>query len=265
MAMSSRPARRSTSGTPSGSVTRAKGYKAGGAIINGRTEPQGALAGGICSCSTTLFNAVLRGGYEMGARRNHYYYIDRYPLGLDATVFISASGSKQTVSFTNDTDYPILLRGYGYRDGSAGYVKFEVYSVPTRSQGLVQQADRPQRPPRDRYGPVHLEPGARSPGAHRVPGRWQAGDRHPDRPRSQRQRGPPGHVLLQLRADHRYHARRPLTRQSAGPPRRRSRSRIAHPGPDAVDGPGAAVADRPRRPWAMASASVALTPNRRSA
>ncbi len=113
-----------------GPVTRAKGYKAGGAIINGRTEPQGALAGGICSCSTTLFNAALRAGYEMGARRNHYYYIDRYPLGLDATVFISASGSKQTMSFTNDTDYPVLIRGYQIRDGGAGYVKFELYSVP---------------------------------------------------------------------------------------------------------------------------------------
>ena len=113
-----------------GPVTREKGYKDGGAIINGRTEPQGALAGGICSCSTTLFNAALRAGYEMGARRNHYYYIDRYPLGLDATVFISASGSKQTMSFTNDTDYPILIRGSGWREGSAGYVKFELYSVP---------------------------------------------------------------------------------------------------------------------------------------
>ncbi|MEO5885051.1 MAG: VanW family protein, partial [Candidatus Limnocylindrales bacterium] len=114
-----------------GPVTRAKGYKDGGAIINGRTEPQGALAGGICSCSTTLFNAALRAGYEMGARRNHYYYIDRYPLGLDATVFISASGSRQTMSFTNDTDFPVLIRGYGYRKGNAGYVRFEIYSVPT--------------------------------------------------------------------------------------------------------------------------------------
>jgi vancomycin resistance protein YoaR len=113
-----------------GPVTRAKGYRSGGAIINGRTEPQGALAGGICSCSTTPFNAALRAGYEMGARRNHYYYIDRYPLGLDATVFISASGAKQSMSFTNDTDYPVLIRGYGYRKGSAGYVKFEIYSVP---------------------------------------------------------------------------------------------------------------------------------------
>jgi vancomycin resistance protein YoaR len=114
-----------------GPVSRAKGFKSGGAIINGKTEPQGALAGGICSCSTTLFNAALRAGYEMGARRNHYYYIDRYPLGLDATVFISASGSKQTVSFTNDTDYPVLIRGYGFRSGGTGYVRFEIYSVPT--------------------------------------------------------------------------------------------------------------------------------------
>jgi vancomycin resistance protein YoaR len=113
-----------------GPVTRAKGYRSGGAIINGRTEPQGALAGGICSCSTTLFNAAARAGYEMGARRNHYYYIDRYPVGLDATVFISASGSKQTMSFTNDTDYPLLIRGMGWRNGGSGYVKFEIYSVP---------------------------------------------------------------------------------------------------------------------------------------
>jgi vancomycin resistance protein YoaR len=114
-----------------GPVTRERGYRDGGAIINGKTEPQGALAGGICSTSTTLFNAALRAGFEMGARRNHFYYIDRYPLGLDATVFISASGAVQTVSWTNDTDYPVLIRGYKIRKGTRGYVKFELYSVPS--------------------------------------------------------------------------------------------------------------------------------------
>jgi vancomycin resistance protein YoaR len=113
-----------------GPVTRERGYVDGGAIINGRTEPQGALAGGICSTSTTLFNAALRAGLEMGARRNHYYYIDRYPLGLDATVFQSSSGSVQTMSFRNDTDYPILIRGTGWSVGSKGYVKFALWSVP---------------------------------------------------------------------------------------------------------------------------------------
>jgi vancomycin resistance protein YoaR len=114
-----------------GPVTRERGYKDGGAIINGKTEPQGALAGGICSCSTTLFNAALRAGLEMGARRNHYYYIDRYPLGLDATVFQSSSGSVQTMSFRNDTASPILIRGTGWRVGTKGYVKFVLWSVPT--------------------------------------------------------------------------------------------------------------------------------------
>jgi vancomycin resistance protein YoaR len=114
-----------------GPVTRARGYRDGGAIINGKTEPQGALAGGICSTSTTLFNAAMRAGLQMMARRNHYYYISRYPLGLDATVFQSSSGSIQTMSFRNDTGSPILIRAYKIRKGSAGYVKFELYGVPT--------------------------------------------------------------------------------------------------------------------------------------
>jgi len=113
-----------------GPITRERGYRDGGAIINGRTEPQGALAGGICSTSTTLFNAVLRAGFEMGDRRNHYYYIDRYPLGLDATVFKSSSGAVQTMSWRNDTEYPVLIRGYRIQDGNRGYVRFDLLSVP---------------------------------------------------------------------------------------------------------------------------------------
>jgi len=120
-----------------GPVTRAHGYGDGGAIINGKTEPQGALAGGICSNSTTLFNAVLRAGYEMGARRNHYYFIDRYPAGLDATVFKSGSGSVQTMSWTNDTDYPVLIRGYKIKNGSKGYVRYDIYSVPTGRKVVI--------------------------------------------------------------------------------------------------------------------------------
>ena len=49
----------------------------------------------MCSSSTTLFNAALRAGLQMGARSNHKYYINRYPLGLDATVSI-IGGSRQT-------------------------------------------------------------------------------------------------------------------------------------------------------------------------
>lgn len=110
-----------------GALSRKEGYGPGAAIINGRTEPTGILAGGICSCSTTIFNAALRAGLQMGDRRNHYYYISRYPVGLDATVFKSSSGSVQSMRFRNDTAYPILIRAIN----GTGVVRFEIYTVPT--------------------------------------------------------------------------------------------------------------------------------------
>jgi vancomycin resistance protein YoaR len=118
-----------------GEVSPATGYLPGGAIIDGKSEPTGALAGGICSCSTTLFNAAVRAGLEILARANHYYYIDRYPLGLDATVYESDSGSVTTMVFRNDTAYPILIRGYA----SPGVVRFTLYSVPTGRKVVFSQ------------------------------------------------------------------------------------------------------------------------------
>lgn len=110
-----------------GPVTFARGYRMGGAIINGKSEHTGAIGGGICSTSTTLFNAALRAGLQMGERANHYYYISRYPVGLDATVIQFSPTSQQTMSWTNDTGYPIIIRSYT----AYGIVRFDLYSVPT--------------------------------------------------------------------------------------------------------------------------------------
>ena len=125
--------------TAVGPVTRERGFGLGGAIIDGHTEPQGALAGGICSNSTTLFNAAMKAGMRMLARKNHFYFIDRYPTGLDATVFKSGS-SVQTMSFLNDTKYPILIRGIRWRVGSKGYVRYDIYSVPNGRSVKVSPA-----------------------------------------------------------------------------------------------------------------------------
>ena len=108
-----------------GPVSVERGYRYGGAIINGRSVANGALAGGICSTSTTLFNAAMRFGLEIGERTAHYYYIDRYPTGLDATVAIVDS-SVTDMTFRNDTANPLVIRGYG----SPGQVTFQIWSVP---------------------------------------------------------------------------------------------------------------------------------------
>jgi vancomycin resistance protein YoaR len=109
-----------------GPITYERGYRDGGAIINGRTEPTGALAGGICSVSTTLFNAAARAGLEILERANHYYYIDRYPMGLDATVW-KTGGATRSMRFRNDTAYPLLIRG----TTGVGFVRFEIWGPPT--------------------------------------------------------------------------------------------------------------------------------------
>ena len=112
-----------------GTPTPARGFGPGGYIAGDHTEPTGALGGGMCSSSTTLFNAALRAGLQMGARSNHRYYINRYPLGLDATVELSSRGGV-TMTFTNDTSSPILIRGYKIRSGGNGWVRYEIWGVP---------------------------------------------------------------------------------------------------------------------------------------
>jgi len=112
-----------------GPVTPARGFGPGGIIKSDHTEPTGALGGGMCSSSTTLFNAALRAGLQINARSNHKYYIFRYPLGLDATVS-KTGNSSQTMSFTNDTKHPILIRGIKTRGGSRGYVTYELWGLP---------------------------------------------------------------------------------------------------------------------------------------
>ena len=104
-----------------GEVSFRAGYRLGGAIVGGHSVEGKALAGGICATSTTLFNAAARGGLEILTRSPHWYYITRYPLGLDATV-----SQSQTMRFRNDTAHPILIKAYA----SPGTVRFEIWSVP---------------------------------------------------------------------------------------------------------------------------------------
>ena len=93
-------------------------------LIHGQIREDGAIGGGMCSSSTTLFNAAMRAGFQIDARGNHSIYISRYPVGLDATVYESG-GRRRTMAFTNDTGYPVLIKGINQR----GKVIFEVWGI----------------------------------------------------------------------------------------------------------------------------------------
>jgi vancomycin resistance protein YoaR len=112
-----------------GDVSRLPGVGPGNAIVNGKITVTGALGGGICTTSTTLFNAAFRAGMVPLAKKNHNEYITRYPAGLDATVWIVGK-AKQTMSFKNDTKYPILITRTVTQSGNKRWLTFKIWSVP---------------------------------------------------------------------------------------------------------------------------------------
>ena len=104
-------------------------YAKGAYIKNGQfvLDPaKGIPGGGMCSASTTLFNAALRSGLTIVERHNHAVYIPRYPVGLDATVFSTGLNDGQDVKFINDMDHPILIRAQGYKRK----VVFQIWGTP---------------------------------------------------------------------------------------------------------------------------------------
>ncbi|MEG0771717.1 VanW family protein [Clostridium sp.] len=101
-----------------GDTTAAKGYKSGGAYIDGVLVDD--IGGGICQVSSTLHNAVLRLGILPDQRRNHSMTVGYVPLGLDATIFYGGTD----YTFTNSTQYPIYIEGFTDK----GKVTFNLYS-----------------------------------------------------------------------------------------------------------------------------------------
>jgi len=112
-----------------GDLRKLPGEGPGNAIEGGKITVTGAFGGGICTTSTTLFNAAFRAGMVPLARQNHNEFINRYPPGLDATVWIVGT-AKQTMSFKNDTEFPILITRTITNAGSRRWITFKIWSVP---------------------------------------------------------------------------------------------------------------------------------------
>lgn len=87
-----------------GPRTWAKGYVAAPILCS--TGYCLGVGGGISQFATTMFNAIFWGGYEEVAHRPHSIWIDRYPVGIEATL----SYGSLDVAFRNDTVTPVTIR-----------------------------------------------------------------------------------------------------------------------------------------------------------
>ena len=89
-----------------GERTSENGFTEGYMISNGVFKED--LGGGVSQVATTLFNGAFFAGLEDVEHKPHSFYIDRYPVGREATV---AWGSVD-LRFKNDTPYGVLVQAW---------------------------------------------------------------------------------------------------------------------------------------------------------
>ncbi|MBS2936892.1 VanW family protein [Nocardioides sp. J2M5] len=87
-----------------GERTEANGFTEGYIINDGILVQD--LGGGVSQMATTTFNAMFFAGLEDVEHKPHSFYIDRYPVGREATVAWGAVDLR----FTNDTPYGVLIQ-----------------------------------------------------------------------------------------------------------------------------------------------------------
>lgn len=81
------------------------GYIAAPILLNGESYCC-AIGGGTSQFATTIYNAIFWGGYEIIDHKPHSRYIDRYPLGIEATM----GYPWPDVVFRNNTLTPVTIK-----------------------------------------------------------------------------------------------------------------------------------------------------------
>ena len=86
-----------------GPRTRARGFVADGAIVDGELTDE--VGGGVSQFATTLFNAAFFAGLDIEEYQPHSFYISRYPAGRESTVY----WQQIDMRFLNDTRNGIVV------------------------------------------------------------------------------------------------------------------------------------------------------------
>jgi vancomycin resistance protein YoaR len=121
-----------------GDISPETGFVQGKIILGGRTVD--GVGGGVCQVSTTLYRAVLAGGFPITARSSHGYRVgfyeqNNFPPGLDAAIYQPA----QDFKFVNDTSYHLLIETSVFPGSDA--IQFRLYSTNPGRQVVMEGPD----------------------------------------------------------------------------------------------------------------------------
>ncbi len=108
-----------------GERTVANGFVKGFIISNGVYAEE--LGGGVSQVVTTTYNAAFFAGLDDVEHKTHSFYIDRYPLGREATVAYPTVDLK----FANNTPYGVLIHAWVVPStvSTQGEMHVEMYST----------------------------------------------------------------------------------------------------------------------------------------
>lgn len=103
-----------------------RGFTSGFIIEGGRFAE--AVGGGVSQLATTLFNAAHFAGFSDVEHHAHTLYIDRYPVGREATVFWGS----WDLRFGNNTPYGAVVQSFinPSSPGRDGAVTVRIWSTP---------------------------------------------------------------------------------------------------------------------------------------
>lgn len=87
-------------------ITPERGYVEAGVISGGRLVK--GIGGGLSQVSTTVLNTAWDAGVQLDEFHPHSYYIERYPVGKEATIAVGQLDNR----WTNDTNAPIVIQTY---------------------------------------------------------------------------------------------------------------------------------------------------------
>ena len=103
-----------------GQRTKANGFVKGFVISGGVFREE--MGGGVSQVATTMYNAAFFAGLEDVEHHPHELYIDRYPVGREATVYFG----KLDLRFRNDTKSGVLVKASVVRSTPAAQGEMHV-------------------------------------------------------------------------------------------------------------------------------------------
>jgi len=133
-----------------GERTAANGFTQG-TVINGGVFRE-ELGGGVSQVVTTTYNAAFFAGMTDIEHHPHDFYISRYPVGREATVYWGSLDLK----FRNDTKYGVLVRAYIQKSapGRQGVMTVQMYSTKVWDIKAGVSSRRNFRKPGLQYDPT---------------------------------------------------------------------------------------------------------------